>query len=563
MSTTHLEQIFKANLWHTGINPKIKTAIESNFRCQSWFSSRSRTLQQVLNNTFGNYYNSTTTFKILYGMCALLKNNMQFAIYPEYATITSTMSLDLEENLTSYLNFPRVDSQKFNIVLYHIPKGKSYLKPALDNLEGPKRLKQIETYCILNSQHFIRIFENFNSSGANTITVFSDYFNNDLIYTLWTMLPHLMRITIHESDTELTEEQVLHNTRATILYEFFNSIYKIFQNSNPDELTVDEINAFKQEIFQISTKYAEQFDFVSEALGSFTTQLSKIKNEIANSYYTRELNSAMSNITRYEQNLESEYNRKNKLERLLISIKQTSDEDIKPLINCITNSKAIEILNTTNKEMILRITAPLQYFQETDFEAYEKNPNSMYNEYFRREPILQKVFHKIFVTREYQLMLQAIIHLQIQDAFNENPLKFYAERYCNRPNLTQFPNPHLYHHDCWGRAKSEMNKNIYEGNYELVVMQMIAAVQSVNVAENASFVSGLLGDIKNSSTLRDLLTFIIKTPEGAKELNYQQILDYERNLEQQTILQHAEETIAQNPQTYTQVELPDDGQLWV
>ena len=107
-----------------------------------------------------------------------------------------------------------------------------------------------------------------------------------------------------------------------------------------------------------------------------------------------------------------------------------------------------------------------------------------------------------------------------------------------------------------------MNKNIYEGNYELVVMQMIAAVQSVNVAENASFVSGLLGDIKNSSTLRDLLTFIVKTPEGTKELNYQQILEYEHNLTQQTILQQAKETIAQNPQTYTQVELPDDGEIW-
>ena len=446
--------------------------------------------------------------------------------------------------------------------MYYIPKGKSYLKPVLDSLESPKRLKQIETYCILNSQHFIRIFENFNSSGANTITVFSDYYNDDLIYTLWTMLPHLMKITIHESDTELTEEQILHNTRTTILYEFFNSIYKIFQNSNPNELTVDEINAFKQEILQITTKYAEQFDFISKALSSFTTRLSKIKNEIANSYYVRELNNAVSNISRYEQNLENEYARKNKLERLLISIKQTSDEDIKPLIDCITSSKAIEILSTSNREMILRITAPLQYFQETDFEAYEKNPSSMYNEYFRKEPTLQKVFHKVFVTREYQLMLQAVIHLQIQEAFNETPLRFYAERYSSHPDLTQFPNPHLYHHDCWGNAKSEMHKNIYEGNYELVVMQMIAAVQSVNVAENASFVSGLLGDIKNSQTLRDLLTFVIKTPEGTKELNFQQILEYEHNLEQQTILQQAKEAIEQNPQTYTQVELPDDGEIW-
>lgn len=562
MSTTHLEQIFKANIWNSAINPKIKTAIDNNFRDQCWFSSRSRTLQQILNHTHGHYYTSTSPFKMLYGMCALLKNNMQFAIYPEYITITSTMALDLEENLTSHLNFPRVDSQKFNLILYHIPKGKSYLKPILDNLESPRRLKQIETYCIQNSQHFIRIFENFNSSGTNTITVFSDYYNNALIYTLWTMLPHLMRITIHESDTELTEEQILHNTRATILYEFFNSIYKIFQNSNPDELTVDEINTFKQEIFQITTKYTEQFDFVSKALNSFTTYLSKVKNEVANSYYTRELNSTISTISRYEQNLETEYARKNKLERLLISIKQTSDEDIKPFIDCITTSKAIEILNTTNKEMVLRITAPFQYFQETDFEAYEKNPNSMYNEHFRKEPILQKIFHKVFVTREYQLISQAIIHLQIQDSYSENPLRFYAERYSNRPNLTQFPNPHLYHHDCWGSAKSEMNKNIHEGNYELVVMQMIAAVQSVNIAENASFVSGLLGDIKNSQTLRNLLTFIVKTPEGTKELNYQQILEYEHNLEQQTILQQAKETIAQNPQTYTQVELPDDGKIW-
>ena len=32
MSTTHLEQIFKTNIWNTEINPKIKNAIDNNFR---------------------------------------------------------------------------------------------------------------------------------------------------------------------------------------------------------------------------------------------------------------------------------------------------------------------------------------------------------------------------------------------------------------------------------------------------------------------------------------------------------------------------------------------------
>ena len=561
MSNNKLRQLIaNGNFIRQCVDPQLQTVIKNNFNFQSWFSCASRTLTSALNHIWC-YSSHSNASQLLYGMCGLLKNNPQLNIYPNYLTINTEEAAELETNFNTILRYPNISTQKFNIVLYHIPKGKSFLKPILDRTYDDLRLRQIETYGINNTQHFLRIYKNFNSSGENTITIFSDQYSEEFMYILWTMLPHLMQIRMHETD-EITPEIEAHNKRTQLLYQIFEVFFNALNDPSTQEYTPDELNTLKNKLQKLTKEYTAQFDFITNAVNTFTKNLAQAKNKITSTYYERELNTLNRHIQAYEDDLVQSYTKKLHLERQISAARLISEEDIKPFTETLLNAKAIEVLNTNSEEMVIRITAPLQYFQESDFETYENNPNSMYNGYFRNNPIIQKVLHKIFVTREYKLLAQAIIHMKITSNYTDMPLTFYAEKLHAAPTLTQFPNPHLYHYDCWGAAKNEMSKNICEGNYELVIMQMIAAVQSVNIAENASFVNGFLSDIKNSSTLRKLITIIKDTPEGPKQHTFEEICALEQVLEQQNKAQQIEQALSAKtqaaPNQYVQIELPDE-----
>ena len=87
-------------------------------------------------------------------------------------------------------------------------------------------------------------------------------------------------------------------------------------------------------------------------------------------------------------------------------------------------------------------------------------------------------------------------------------------------------------------------------------MQIIAAVQTVNIAENTSFVNGLLRDVLNNPTLRRKMTFIDK---DQNKYTYDQILEHEQHLQQEQAKQIIE-SVPKNE--YTQVEIEDDDDNW-
>lgn len=572
MQSYKLEQIFKTRpLWQNGINHHLQRQAQAQYRNTSWWwHCQSRTLQNVLQSTLYGYNGSSAnTYKTLMTMCSLIDNNKILKVYPKYALISSEQAENLNNTLMDILDMPAPDLTAFNLYLYHIPKGKSYLRKVLDENTNLNRLKQIETFCIENTQHFIRIYRNFNSTGNSSITVFSDQYTTDLINTLFVMLPHLMGIVSREANEEytLTEEDIAYNQKVEKLQNIFKLLYRVMNEGANSMRSYNEleISNLTTELLRLTSEYAELFDFETAQLDSFTTRLAKARNDNAKKYFTDQLANVTRRIAELEESLKQKYVDQAKYNRELAAHKLIAEDDVKPFIDTIKNTKAIEVLSTSDTEMVLRVTAPLQYFQEADFTAYENNPTSTYMRNFYSNPILRKVLHKVFVTREYKILAQANIHLIIQDSYHTTPLNIYAERQNSSyaSPITQFPNPHLYHHDCWGPAKTEMQKNMCEGNFELVVMQMVAAVQSVNVAENASFVNGFLNDLLNNDGLKKLITFIVDTPNGAQTLNYTQMLEYERNLEKQAAMQEAEHIINQAPkQAYTQVEIPDDDTDW-
>ena len=244
------------------------------------------------------------------------------------------------------------------------------------------------------------------------------------------------------------------------------------------------------------------------------------------------------------------------LQRRIAAAVLITDDDVKPFMQTLRETKAIEILEMDNTRLVLKITAPFQYFTPSDLETLENNKNSDYYRYIISKPYLKDLLHKVFVTQEYKLLAQGIIKLEINDNdYSDTPLSINARTY-SLDEFTEFPNPHLFHHNCWAAAKQEMTKNICAGNFELVVMQMVAAVQSVNLAEHASFINGFVYDIVNNSRMRNLATFVDK---DGNTYNYTQMLDKIEQEENAKVLAEAKEII-DSAEGYVQIELPDDDE---
>lgn len=571
---SRIEQVLHGRTIWSSIPSQLYQNIERMYNTTSWYySCQSRTLQNVLQTTLSGYGNGyTTSYKLLAGMCSLLMQNKLIKVIPGYKLIKSEEGETLDIVDVVDMVPENRNTQAAHIYIQHIPKGKTYLKKVLDSTRGLTRLQQIETFCIEHPNHFIRIYRGFGKTGASDITIFTDYVSKKLIHTLWVMLPNLFDIIemdVSGSDI-IPEEYALYNTKVQKLREVFELLYDYYKDNSEEDL--GDVTELKANLTTLLSQFTALFNFEEAGLNSFIAKLAKARNEGIIEYHQRNLDTAISKIATLEKQLEEQYELKCATERQILGIKQISDEDVAPLMETIKSTKAIEILSTTENEMRLRITAPLQYFQSSDFERYENNLNSeylrMYSGLDSKYTYYKKILHKVFVTREYNLLAQGIIRMSISPySAATTPLNLSAQT-TSTTDFTEFPNPHLWHHNCWSAARTEINKNICEGNFELVVMQMVAAVQTVNIAEHASFVNGLLYDFKNRN-LTSHYCSIVDTKSG-KKYTLEQMIEHEKELEQQEkqeennkIIQAAKETLETNKtEGYTQVELPDDGEDW-
>lgn len=526
----------------------------------NWFNiySDSRILQEVLRHTTHNSWNSNNNlYKFLAKLCLLITNTTQLQIIPKYLTINSEEATELTlQSLKEYVHSGTTDINAAKITICAVPKGKSYLKKLFkENTDHlPARITTLESlYQADHSDDFIAIFRDFEQDNPKNITVFCERPTEDLITLLITMLPHFLQLVPRETTEEypeLSEEDTQYNTK-------FNALMKIFEllfvNYNEDTTLKP---SFITTLIQYINEYADLFDFTTAETDSFLNNLAAARNNRAKEYFENQYKRVIANIEDYERRLEDFYREKANTERELNANKLLNKDDVQAFSDTINNSKAIEVLTVTSTSMIIRVTAPFQYFVDEDLATQEQNLSSNYNYETSGETYLRKILHKIFVTREYKLITQAIIRIDIQSNYGANIL---SANVCANGNdglqdYTEFPNPHLWHHNCWSAARTEMYKNAAEGNFELVVMQMIAAVQSINVAENASFINGLVKDIIHYRDRRQLMHIIT---EDGQTRTYDETVAHEKELEQANAIEQAKEQLTKASTEYSQVELPD------
>lgn len=535
---TNITQLLtNKNLWESCTPIPLKAHTKQiTEKQQRWFHARSKLLQEALNKTLSRgYSNLLNTYFLLFTLCRQVTNYKELSIYPNYNCISAEESTNLNEtNIQRVLNIPTAARpNNFYISLNYIPKGKSYIRKILDANTTHERLTQIETYCISAPSHFIRIYRNFQNTGANVITVITDEVQPNLISNLFVMLPHLMGIQPTEN-----------NTLITHILEFFEVLYKVMLNQI--ECTAELTDT----ITSLLTKITDKIDFTNNQLSTFVDNLATLKNTQMTSRTQGLLSDTRREIERLESSLIQKYAQKTTYEKQLIAYKTLTKADVQPFIDTIQNTPGINIVSASDNELILSIVAPLQFFESSDFAAYEANTDSNYNRSYKDHPVLRNILHKIFITKEYQLLVEGVIRLRLNNVYNDTPITLEASR--NRSDYSQLANPHLHYYDCWHAAKTAIHKHINNGDFTLAIMQMVAAVQTINVAEPQSFISHLLPDFKETFW-QNKTHILVKTPEGKETIPYVEL--YKREAQLLIEAQPAEQT---TKPAYTQIEIPND-----
>lgn len=513
------------------------------------------TSSRNLNDAFQQTVNSWRSqgpniYKFLFGLCTLLNpTSHKLKIMPYYRTISTEESTTLtrQELLAPS---PRTQANADTIHICYISKGKTFAKQLLDNADNSAtRLNNIELILIQDISHFIRVYKGFDGTDSNDITIFTDMANHRLISGITTLLPLLFNIKLKDipeaAPPEVLEDLEKYNKKADIVTRIFAILFDVLNGRTTDK-DFENIRTYCKDL-------AKLFNFENTLLSAFSKNLAKAHCENATNYVQNEINNLQRNIKNSEQALADYYARLYNYQREYNLLSTAKEDDVKPFMEMIETSKAIEILDGNATALRLRITAPLQFFTPSDFESYERNPSSTYSQNFT-DPTIKKIMHKIFVTKEYSLMLQSIIKINIRNYYDSSPLNFGAQQ-SNPGDFTELPNPHLYRHNCWGQAQNEMHKNAAKGDYELVVMQMIAATQSINVAESASFINGTLSYLRDESWLRK--THIIDNTTK-KIYSWHDLIKHEKG----QAVEEAKVELAQKQeeqQGYQQVVLQDEG----
>lgn len=442
------------------------------------------TLEHQLYNWTSNSGGPLNIYHTLIALCAQqLKKDIK--IYAQYLGRQDVNENTTLEDYKRQLPEPSPEYVTINII--HAPVSITHQKEIFNEIPAENRISQIENYLIQDTSHFVRVYKNFK---GNSYAIITNNINPYYIGVLITLLPHLLNISVIPENADVSEDVRLCNA---LFFKIFTAIFNVYFNNaseNKAWLILKEAFAQLNDNVKLDPNVIKNF-FKNVTTTYNTRQKANIKSKIYNKEQT---------IQSYEQSLIQLHSELLELNRQYNAIMSLQDLDFSVLIEALQNNKNIELLQITPSTISFRVTAPLQYFVSSDFEAYERNKSNTYNQIFNNDE--KVLLHKIFIDHQYSILLQSVINFRLNTSSTE---LFEISASQNFSDHTEFPNPHLLHYNCWSQARTEIYKNIQQNNLELIVPQIIAAVQSVNVAENASFYNRMLcEDLKNTAYVQKL-----------------------------------------------------------
>lgn len=514
-----------------------------------WIShTQGRLLYDTLQRTYypGAYDNHPHA--LLGKLCAMYYDLPETPTFRPHYRAYKTTDIVLEQDYNYSYNSTNT-AAPITIHILHVPKGKTLLENAIQqNPPNGERKRIYESQLIQNQQHYVRVYTNHCAQSvalptnvAPPVLIITDTINYKLIDDIYTLLPHFLNLT--EPYMSLIKNPPETPDFKQNLLKHIVELFQYFYD-NPQKSVEEHCAFIQQHLNELNALFK---DDSANLLKAFTDNFSKIRARAALTHVDNSISRAQSDIATYTEALDKAYEKLYNAQIQKAQLINQSPEDVSILTNMLTKNKHIEILDTGKTFITIKVTAPLQYYRVEDFELLYNNNKSVFYLYLNDDN--QKLLHAAIAQNKFQILVQAIITLTVQNS-SSSPL--HVSAVCEPKQLDCLPNPHLTYYNCWSAAKSHIQDAICKGDYELVIPQIITAVQSINMAESQTFYNRFIPDFNKIS----VNTPIFYDPETDKTYTK---LEAMRLLTEQTTTKSEE---SETPKAYTQTEIEDDDDMW-
>ena len=513
--------------------PQLTKALK-NCRMNWALRNNGRTFTNVCNALYYTTSNLDTLFKLIHYI-----TGKEVYIDTQYKTFTTdTAPQAIEEIVSTSRRWGMQNDRVYKrLIIAHIPRGTTFITDTLNEAVENKevtRLKNIEVQLINNPTHYLKILKH-NNTETETYSIITNWVDKDFIHKILLLCPIIFGLPYHEpAEIEQAKENHTQYVLDNTIINLFATLYEYFNGKSDKDTALEKIMLYYNAIIEV--KELNQIN-----IETFTAKLANAVNNKINKTIQSNYNSAKSNIEHYERQLAEQYAKLAVYERQLAFGNTAQPDDVSAFTEMLTKTKAITVIDTDDNKIKLAVTAPLQFFTTSDFEAYERSKKSYYNNLrYGADPKYTKpIFHKIFVTHEYKILLSAVIELTANDdSYSEQALSVHAlgHQQYTKDNCYSIPNAHLYYHDCWSRTKERIMKAVANKEYDLIPTLIVNSVQTVNIAETTTFYK-FLDNIAESSW-RNKIKLITK---DNKEITWADAIDIEKE-NYKTMTEPIEET---------------------
>lgn len=249
--------------------------------------------------------------------------------------------------------------------------------------------------------------------------------------------------------------------------------------------------------------------FIRDTLGNF---LSKQAEQECNTVRS-EINSILNEIETLRCRI-SDYARQHRALEMRLAgymAQMAGDEKNKELVDYFASNDSLELLSAQNSHIKTMIRGYLTYFNDDFVEtlldgsnSYLYRPNGRSYEKIIPDDDIALLMRAIFIDRVLRVRVCAAVDINVS-GFRASHTQY------NYGMITDYtPNPHLYHHNCFGGNEDEICKYLRNGDIVSAMEQVIASVFSITTTESTTFsefmVTLYTGDINNNC---------IELPNGA------------------------------------------------
>lgn len=450
--------------------------------------------KNIVNNMQGSYmfyvkyrtdqFNQDKTYYSYLGLLRRLNN----AVYKKVGVTDRpvVMYINMLTNISNLLNFLDArnigdigdlnpDSQEAELTPYNnlvIFNSRGSAQEKLDNCKKTledkgfteQRLPSLSQYPSM----FVRLYW---SPDKTQLIVLSSKVNQEFVDHITLYYTKCLL----ESFTDITEHEENHN-------KFVNIFNKAWEKDTLDTSELLDV---------LIPDYAERLNKEIEekrkaAIESTIKDLHKF-GAINFEGEKRDLNNK---ISAYEQVLTGMYQQLNDLivkETGVKYLHQNESESFKDTIDLLSKQNTLfDISGISQKTICIGVRTTLKFWDSKEYDNCK-------NAYFANYKDYEKYYmDKIWKTKEIKIHMVEFVFCNLDNSsinFRQaNDVDYTYENYADMNLLTSgIPNPHHAFYNCWGDNKTPILKYLANNDLYEAVQQIISAVSTINVVDNAVF----------------------------------------------------------------------------